>query len=102
MSITTLSSTVYTNLVSGHVGRGEECEAEVCTMHKLSSTVSSNFMYMNHGTLYMVSASYSATCHSGIHLLSESILVCYRQAVVVSIMSQGHPFWLNDRALKCE
>ena len=37
----------------------------------LSSTVSSNFMYMNQGTLYMVSASYSATCHSGIHLLSQ-------------------------------
>ena len=75
MSITTLSSTVYTNLVSSHVGRGRGNVRQryvLCTRCHLLY-VSSNFIYMNHGTLYIygVSQTHSATCHSGIYLLSQ-------------------------------
>ena len=85
MSVTTLSSTVCTNLVRGHVGRGEECEAAVCTVYKLSST---NFIYMNHGTLYMVSVR-----HTQPHVVQAFIYsvntILVQTADVVSIMSQG-------------
>ena len=88
MSVTTLSSTVCTNLVSGHVGRGEECEAEVCTMHKLSSTMSSNFIYMNHGTLYMVSVRHIQPPVVQAFVYSVNTILV-QTADVVSIMSQG-------------
>ena len=67
----------------------------------LSRTLSSNCIYMNTGTLYMVSVRHSATCHSGIHLLCQCCFGIDRADVVV-VISQGSSIWLNDSTLEFE
>ena len=62
----------------------------------LSCTLSSNFIYMSTGTLYMVSVRHSATCQSGIYLLRQCRFGIDRADVVSSVISQGPSIWFND------